>query len=384
MASQKKRKTSTAKKRTTSRKKAPQKRRKSRAKKRGGAKRDLLIAFVLFWLVVVAGVVYYWNKEMNSTDSANRNIVVKQTPAAEKKKTVTKNEKRNRAQKAEKEKYSSAAMQIRKQREAAMRAYDETDKQMKHEEEATSEPKKTQTQPIVSLAKKSRVHVSSPAKNSTAHPRLVIIIDDVSNPKELREIRSIPLKLTPSLFPPSKFSPKTVQMAKGLRHYMVHFPMQAGNHPQGAMPATLTLGDSRAKMRTRVKALRKWFPGCRYTNNHTGSVFTSDYKALHTVYGLLKEEGFTFLDSRTSPKSKGKRVAKAYGDFYLFRDVFIDNIQASGPIRKQLKIAVKKAKKRGYAIAIGHPHPMTLRTLKSSLDLLADVDVVYLDELMAR
>jgi polysaccharide deacetylase 2 family uncharacterized protein YibQ len=211
---------------------------------------------------------------------------------------------------------------------------------------------------------------------------LVIIIDDVSNPKELKAIRSIPLKLTPSLFPPSKFSQKTAEMARGLRHYMVHFPMQAGNHPQGAMPATLTLGDSEAKMRARVKALRRWFPNCRYTNNHTGSVFTSNYKVLHTVYGLLKEEGFTFLDSRTSPKSKGKKVAKAYGDFYLYRDVFIDNVQEFGPIRKQLKAAIKKAKKRGYAIAIGHPHPMTLRTLKNSLDILVDVDVLYLDELM--
>ncbi len=165
---------------------------------------------------------------------------------------------------------------------------------------------------------------------------------------------------------------------------MVHFPMQAEHYPRGAMPNTSTVKDSEKQMRTRVKNLRKWFPAALYTNNHTGSVFTSDYRALHTMYGLLKEEGFVFVDSRTSSKSKGKKVAKEYGDFYLHRDVFIDNVQKFGEIRKQLKAAVKKAKQRGYAIAIGHPHAITLRSLKNSLDILVDVDVVYLDELFDK
>jgi polysaccharide deacetylase 2 family uncharacterized protein YibQ len=137
-------------------------------------------------------------------------------------------------------------------------------------------------------------------------------------------------------------------------------------------------------MRSRVKDLRKWFPSCTYTNNHTGSVFTSDYRALHTAYGILKEEGFIFIDSRTSAKTKGKKVARSYGDFYLHRDVFIDNVQNFNAIRKQLRTAVKKAQKRGYAIAIGHPHAATFDTLKKSGDILSAVDVVYIDELLKR
>jgi len=226
--------------------------------------------------------------------------------------------------------------------------------------------------------------ISAPVIDRHKPPKLVIIIDDVATPEQLRRIRSIPLKLTPSIFPPSDHLESTAKMARKLTHYMVHFPIQAGNYPHGAMPNTLTVTDSRAKIKTRIKALRRWFPSCVYINNHTGSVFTSDYKALHRLYGLLKEEGFLFLDSRTSSKSKGKKVSASYGDFYLYRDVFIDNIQSFAAIRKQLKSAVAIAKKRGYAIAIGHPHQTTLKTLKNSLDLLVHVDVVYLDELMAH
>jgi polysaccharide deacetylase 2 family uncharacterized protein YibQ len=224
--------------------------------------------------------------------------------------------------------------------------------------------------------------VADQNSHSAKRPKLVIIIDDVASPKQLKEIQSIPLHLTPSIFPPSRFSRSTEAMAKQLKHYMIHFPMQAANHPYGAMPNTVTLRDSKEQLRARVKNLRRWFPYCVYINNHTGSVFTSDYRSLHTLYGILKEEGFVFLDSRTSIKTQGERVAREYGDRYLFRDVFIDNVQTFGAIRKQLKAAVAKAKKRGYAIAIGHAHSMTMQSLRRSLDILADVDVVYLDELL--
>jgi len=50
-------------------------------------------------------------------------------------------------------------------------------------------------------------------------------------------------------------------------------------------------------------------------------------------------------------------------------------------IREQLRQAVTKAKKNGYAIAIGHPHKNTLEVLRDSKDLLEGVDLVYLKDL---
>ena len=324
--------------------------------------RDLLIALVLIGLVFAAGMGYYHTKSdtdavvQKKVDSKRVHVQKKKKPIEVKKKKKKNTEKHSVS--AEKRSELQAARQIAKQREIAMNTSYREDSQ------------------------KSAGHVKQPDVDRSRRPKLVIIIDDVATPKQLKEIQSIHLNLTPSLFPPSRLSTQTAKMAKKLKHYMVHFPMQAGNHPRAAMPNTITVKDSKKQMRARVKDIRKWFPACIYTNNHTGSVFTSDYHALHTMYGLLREEGFIFVDSRTSSKSKGKRVAKEYGDFYLHRDVFIDNIQKFGAIRKQLKIAVKKAKERGYAIAIGHPHAITLRSLKNSLDILVDVDVVYLDTLV--
>ena len=43
---------------------------------------------------------------------------------------------------------------------------------------------------------------------------------------------------------------------------------------------------------------------------------------------------------------------------------------------------IKQAKKRGYAIAIGHPHDSTFEALKiAKQTILKDVDVVYLKDI---
>ncbi len=382
----------TPKKRKTSRTKI-NKRKRSSKKPQSRVKRDLWIAFVLMILVLASGLGHYHYKgDVYEKELTKKKVVV---------------QKEKRVVEVEKKTEFLVTQEIDARREKAMKATYEDEpfvpdkeivsygkshqamKEFTHFGVETSIPSKFsqfewdfETEVQTAKTKKKSSSVVAPVTIRGKRPRLVIIIDDVATPRQLKKIQSVPLKLTPSIFPPSKRLRSTVKMTKKLKHYVVHIPMEAGNHPRGSMLNTITVKDSKEQMRARVKQLRKWFPSAIYINNHTGSIFTSDYRALHTMYGLLKKEGFVFVDSRTSHKSKGKRVAKEYGDFYLRRDVFIDNVQKFATIRKQLKLAVKIAKKRGYAIAIGHPHKMTIKSLKNSLDILVDVDVVYLDELM--
>jgi polysaccharide deacetylase 2 family uncharacterized protein YibQ len=53
------------------------------------------------------------------------------------------------------------------------------------------------------------------------------------------------------------------------------------------------------------------------------------------------------------------------------RSVFLDNEQDGAYIRGQLNQAVRLAKKTGGAIAICHPHPVTIQTLEAELPSLA-------------
>jgi hypothetical protein len=53
-------------------------------------------------------------------------------------------------------------------------------------------------------------------------------------------------------------------------------------------------------------------------------------------------------------------------------------------IHKQLAQAVKIAKKKGYAVAIGHPHKITMQALASANDILKDVELVYLESIYKK
>jgi polysaccharide deacetylase 2 family uncharacterized protein YibQ len=214
-----------------------------------------------------------------------------------------------------------------------------------------------------------------------SRPKLAIIIDDVHTRAQLRAIMALGMPVTPSIFPPYTLSPHTNTLATFAPHYMIHLPMESGNAKFNRQSKTLMTTASSAQMTARIHELRRLFPRARFINNHTGSVFTGNYRAMDTLYRAMRKEGFIFIDSKTTGKSKVRQIARHYGDAYVARDVFIDNIQEVGYIHGQLAKAVALAKKHGYAIAIGHPHEATLKALQSAKGLLKEVEVVYIDSL---
>jgi polysaccharide deacetylase 2 family uncharacterized protein YibQ len=251
---------------------------------------------------------------------------------------------------------------------------------------------KSKPKPIVKIkvAKTKRVKSRKPTikKTALAHksykPKLVIIIDDVSRLSQLNAIHATGMKLTPSIFPPSELSITSHHLARGLHHYMIHLPMESGSQQFNSQYKTLLTSFSNNQVDKRVHELRQLFPHARYINNHTGSVYTNSYEAMSKLYKALRKEGFVFIDSRTVGSSKVRQIAHKFGDAYVARDIFIDNIHKVSYIHNQLEKAVKMAKKKGYAIAIGHPHKMTMQALSSANEILKDVELVYIDRLYKK
>ena len=211
-------------------------------------------------------------------------------------------------------------------------------------------------------------------------PKLAIIIDDVSFLNEVKHIKQIPFKVTPSFFPPTKFHPDTVNLSNQFKFAMVHLPLEAMGfmHPE---PSTLHANDSKSVIKKRIMQIKKEFPKIKYYNNHTGSKFTSNLRAMQDLISIMKNEKLHFLDSRTTAQTKAGIVSKNLHVKLLSRDVFLDNIAEPKSIIKQLKKAVQIAKRKGYAIAIGHPHPNTLKTLIGAKKYLKSVKLVYINEL---
>ncbi len=211
-------------------------------------------------------------------------------------------------------------------------------------------------------------------------PKLVIILDDIAFKREVDKIKSLPIKVTPSFFPPSKRHPKTPLYAGEFKTYMVHLPLEAYKFAR-VEKNTLDVNDSLEKIEKRIKNIRAKFPNAKFINNHTGSKFTSDKKAMERLLKVLKKYGFSFIDSKTSPHSQAEAAAYELNMSILSRDVFLDNVGDANYIKNQLREAVKIAKRRGYAVAIGHPRKATFKALKECKGILKGVEVVYIDEL---
>lgn len=256
------------------------------------------------------------------------------------------------------------------------------EKKVPYEKKVPRVEKQTATQPLLeeeAVKVKGAKHIK--LADTTGKPKLVIIIDDVTTRDELKSIQATGIKMTPSIFPPSERSMTSHTLASGLEHYMIHLPMESGSAQFNKQYKTLITTFSKTQIEARVKELRKLFPSARYVNNHTGSIFTDDYDAMRALYTALRKEGFVFVDSRTIASTKVPKIANEFGDDYVARNIFIDNEHNVPYIHRQLQKAVKMAKKKGYVIAIGHPHKTTLKALSSAGTIFNDVELVYVDEL---
>lgn len=212
-------------------------------------------------------------------------------------------------------------------------------------------------------------------------PKLVVIIDDVSNNRQKKAILDIGYDVTMAFLPPQEGHLQSAKIAQDLPVYMVHFPMQASPKFKSKEKITLNINNTYQEIDAIVKKLREEYPKAKYTNNHTGSVFTQNDEAMDRLFKALKKYDFVFVDSRTTAKSVAQKYAQKYDMPYIVRNTFLDNEKSFEYIQNQLKKAIKIANKRGYAIAIGHPYSMTIKVLKESKHLLKDVEPIFINEL---
>ncbi len=215
-------------------------------------------------------------------------------------------------------------------------------------------------------------------------PQLVIIIDDVSSSFQVKDILALKHHITMSFLPPTAAHANSALIAKPLDFFMIHIPLQAKSTFKFQEKDTLNMNDSYETIENYIKKIRQWYPKGLYINNHTGSQFTANDAAMNKLYKALKKHHFIFVDSRTTSKSLAKKYSKKYQMPFIARNIFLDNEKNFTYIQNQLKKAIKIAKRKGSAIAIGHPYPITIKVLKESEHLFKDIELVYLNESLKK
>lgn len=198
-------------------------------------------------------------------------------------------------------------------------------------------------------------------------PAIAIVIDDVglNRPGAERSI-ALPAPVTLAMMTYAEGLPGLAQRARSAGHeLMVHMPMQPIDAEYDAGIKVLTVDLPQQELRDRIAWGLTRFDGYVGINNHMGSRFTTHGAGMATLMTELKRRGLMFLDSRTVGNSLGAAAARSAGVPAVERDVFLDHERSADFIAAQLRSLEDLARRRGYAIGIGHPHDITLQALET-------------------
>jgi polysaccharide deacetylase 2 family uncharacterized protein YibQ len=217
-------------------------------------------------------------------------------------------------------------------------------------------------------ARKPRVEPKADLHGKT--PKVAIIIDDLGYDRVMAEkFFKLESVLTFSVLPHSTFHRKIAEKAyaKGFE-VMLHLPMEPLEYPTidpglGALFTSMTPDQLIEQLNANLEAV----PYIKGVNNHMGSKMTIESAKIYQIFSVLKKRNLFFIDSRTTKETICKPSARLFKLRFAQRDIFLDNIQEAGAIRKQIEKLIFIANNHGEAIGIAHPHNVTYEVLRKEL-----------------
>ena len=197
-------------------------------------------------------------------------------------------------------------------------------------------------------------------------PLIAIVIDDMGVDRK-RSAIAIGLKapLTLSFLTYATDLKSQTERARLRGHeLMLHVSMEPRSSTVDPGPNALLTNLSETELRQRLEWGFGRFSNYVGLNNHMGSKFTSDSKAMRIVIEEITRRGLLFLDSRTSGKTVGAKLARELGVPVVERNIFLDHKNNIRAVNIQLAQVEKMARRTGAVIAIGHPRDATLKALQ--------------------
>ncbi|AHM76431.2 divergent polysaccharide deacetylase family protein [Yersinia hibernica] len=214
--------------------------------------------------------------------------------------------------------------------------------------------------------------------NAAQAGKLSIVIDDFGyRPQNENKVLQMPLPISVAILPNAPYAKEMAVKAHNQgREILIHLPM-APLSKQPLERDTLQPSMSSEEIQRIIRQAVNNVPYATGMNNHMGSAMTSSLPGMQKVMQELAHYQLYFLDSVTIGNSQASKAAEGTGVKVIKRKVFLDDSQNEAAIRQQFNRAVELARRNGSAIAIGHPHPATIKVLQQMLPQLpADIVLV--------
>lgn len=219
-------------------------------------------------------------------------------------------------------------------------------------------------------------------------PVIAIIIDDLGNKSSDEQAIRLPGAVACAFLP---HTPHTKRLAK-LAHahnkeVLLHAPMQSMHGDKKLGPGSLTLDMNESEFVKTLQDDLASVPHVQGINNHMGSLLTRHPGHMLWLMQEINRQGdLFFVDSRTTVHSVARMVANENHVPSLTRDVFLDAEAGTAFVEKQFDRLLKIARIHGYALAIAHPYPDTIKVLQKRLKQLdaENIKLVPVSTLLKR
>lgn len=237
-----------------------------------------------------------------------------------------------------------------------------------------------------------------PSQNASPQPleqisgkggKIAIILDDWGQSTiSCKYLKEIPEPLAISILPGLRHTKDVANCAKLYNKLtMLHLPLEALHNYDFYPPNYIIKTSMDPTLVSKiVEEDLNQLPSIEGVNNHMGSKATADRALMKVIFRIIKKKGLFFVDSMTSHYSVSAALADEMGLAYGKRDVFLDNINNRSAIAKQFVALAQKARRRGYAVAIGHDRPVTMQHLKEEITWLEHqgFEIVSIKELLKQ
>lgn len=216
--------------------------------------------------------------------------------------------------------------------------------------------------------------------------QVAIIIDDIGYRKSDTQALYLPGNISYAILPHTPYGKRLALQAKAKNNDVIlHIPMEAKNGKKLG-PGALTSAMNENGIRESLSNAFAEIPFALGINNHMGSKLTELYQPMAWTMQFLRERNLMFIDSVTTNASQAEKIAESFGVPSLHRHIFLDNKLEHSYIRRQFTQLIRDAKRYKTVVAIAHPHPETIRSLRKLLPLLEknNVELVPISQLLSN
>jgi len=236
---------------------------------------------------------------------------------------------------------------------------------------------------------KASVSPPEPRSSSGPVPRIAIILDDLGGDlAAVRRIAKLSRPVAGAVLPGLAGSARAArELAEAGQEVLLHLPMEPEGFPRVRPgPGVIVRAQSDEEITETLSEDLESVPGAVGVNNHMGSAATADPRVMRAVLKELAGRGLFFVDSRTTEETVAREVARELKVPCASRGVFLDSVATEEAVAASFQELLRRAKREGSAVALGHPYPATLALLERELPDLAEkgVKLVRVSELVDK